>query len=135
MAALPNISDIRDMQAWSDHARREGKRIVMVPTMGFLHEGHLSLVRQGREKGDCTVVSIFANPTQFAPTEDFGSYPRDLERDVRLLVEERVDLLFNPTAEDMYPRGIRPTWTWSRSVSRCAARTGRGISAVSPRWC
>ena len=107
MAALPNISNIREMQAWSDHARREGKRIVLVPTMGFLHEGHLSLVRQGRQKGDRLVVSIFANPAQFAPSEDFESYPRDLERDVRLLAEERVDLLFNPTAEDIYPPGYQ----------------------------
>ena len=134
MAGLPNISDIREMQAWSDHARREGKRIVMVPTMGFLHEGHLSLVRQGRKKGDCLVVSIFANPMQFAPTEDFDSYPRDLERDVRLLVEERVDLLFNPTPEDMYPRGFQ-TYVDVEQVSRplCGAyRPGhfRGVATV-----
>ena len=134
MAALPNISDIREMQAWSDHARRQGKRLVMVPTMGFLHEGHLSLVRQGRKEGDCLVVSIFANPAQFAPSEDFGSYPRDLERDVRLLMEERVDLLFNPTAEDMYPRGYQ-TYVDVEQVSRplCGAhRAGhfRGVATV-----
>ena len=134
MARLPNISDIRAMQAWSDHARREGKRIVMVPTMGFLHEGHLSLVRQGRQKGDCLVVSIFANPTQFAPTEDFDSYPRDLERDVTLLVEERVDLLFNPTVEDMYPRGYQ-TYADVEQVSQplCGGhRPGhfRGVATV-----
>ncbi len=134
MATLPNISDIREMQAWSDHARCEGKRIVLVPTMGFLHDGHLSLVRRGREKGDSLVVSIFANPTQFAPSEDFDSYPRDLERDVSLLTEERVDLLFNPAAEDLYPRGYQ-TYVDVEQVSRplCGAhRTGhfRGVATV-----
>ena len=134
MAALPNIRDLREMQAWSDRARREGKRIVLVPTMGFLHEGHLSLVRQGRTNGDCLVVSIFANPAQFAPSEDFDSYPRDLERDVRLLKEERVDLLFNPTAEDMYPRGYQ-TYVDVEQVSQplCGARRPghfRGVGTV-----
>ncbi len=134
MAALPNISDIREMQAWSGHARHEGKRIVLVPTMGFLHEGHLSLVRQGRTKGDRLVVSIFANPTQFAPSEDFGSYPRDPDRDVRLLMEERVDLLFNPTAEDMYPRKYQ-TYVDVEQISQplCGVhRTGhfRGVATV-----
>ena len=134
MAALPNIRDLREMQAWSDRARREGKRIVLVPTMGFLHEGHLSLVRQGRTNGDCLVASIFANPAQFAPSEDFDSYPRDLERDVRLLKEERVDLLFNPTAEDMYPRGYQ-TYVDVEQVSQplCGARRPghfRGVGTV-----
>ena len=134
MAALPNIRDLREMQAWSDRARREGKRIVLVPTMGFLHEGHLSLVRQGRTNGDCLVASIFANPAQFAPSEDFDSYPRDLERDVRLLKEERVDLLFNPTVEDMYPRGYQ-TYVDVEQVSQplCGARRPghfRGVGTV-----
>ena len=134
MAALPNIRDLREMQAWSDRARREGKRIVLVPTMGFLHEGHLSLVRQGRTNGDCLVASIFANPAQFAPSEDFESYPRDLERDVRLLKEERVDLLFNPTVEDMYPRGYQ-TYVDVEQVSQplCGARRPghfRGVGTV-----
>ena len=134
MAALPNIRDLREMQAWSDRARREGKRIVLVPTMGFLHEGHLSLVRQGRTNGDCLVASIFANPAQFAPSEDFDSYPRDLERDIRLLKEERVDLLFNPTVEDMYPRGYQ-TYVDVEQVSRplCGARRPghfRGVGTV-----
>ncbi len=134
MAALPSIRGIREMQAWSDHARREGKRIVLVPTMGFLHEGHLSLVREAGKHGDCRVVSIFANPAQFAPSEDFDSYPRDLERDVRLLTEERVDLLFNPAAEDIYPAGYQ-TYVDVEEVSRplCGAhRPGhfRGVATV-----
>lgn len=102
---LPSIRKIPEMQAWSDDARRRGRRIVFVPTMGYLHEGHLSLVCEGRKNGDCLVASIFTNPAQFAPSEDFDSYPRDLERDVRLLAAERVDLLFHPAVEDMYPRG------------------------------
>ena len=134
MDTLPIIRAVPEMQAWSGNARRQGKRIVMVPTMGFLHEGHLSLVRQGRRHGDSLVVSIFANPAQFAPTEDFDSYPRDLERDVRLLTEERVDLLFNPTADDMYPPGYQ-TYVDVERVSRplCGAhRPGhfRGVATV-----
>lgn len=134
MPALPAIQRVPEMQAWSERVRRRGERIVMVPTMGFLHEGHLSLVRAGREHGGCLVVSIFANPTQFAPSEDFDSYPRDLERDVRLLAAEGVDLLFNPTAEDMYPRGYQ-TYVDVEEVSRplCGAhRPGhfRGVATV-----
>ena len=134
MPALPAIQSVPEMQAWSERAWRRGERIVMVPTMGFLHEGHLSLVRAGREHGDRLVVSIFANPAQFAPSEDFESYPRDLERDVGLLAAEGVDLLFNPTAEDMYPRGYQ-TYVDVEAVSRplCGAhRPGhfRGVATV-----
>ena len=124
MQPLPKIQGIPEMQAWSGRARGEGKRIVLVPTMGYLHEGHLSLVREGRDKGDCLVVSIFANPTQFAPSEDFESYPRDLERDIRLLAEEGVDLLFNPAVEDMYPQGYQ-TYVDVEEVSQPLCGTHR----------
>lgn len=71
--------------------------------MGYLHEGHLSLIRQSKKKCDNTIVSIFVNPTQFAPTEDLDKYPRDTERDIKLLNEEKVDYLFLPSAEEIYP--------------------------------
>lgn len=83
-------------------ARREGKRIALVPTMGALHDGHLSLVTAARERADYVVVSVFVNPTQFAPGEDFEGYPRDIERDIDLLGAEGADLVFTPTPEVMY---------------------------------
>ncbi|MBI1993373.1 MAG: pantoate--beta-alanine ligase, partial [Deltaproteobacteria bacterium] len=75
------IEKVSEMQKWSEAERCAGRRIALVPTMGFLHEGHLSLVREGKKSGDRVVVSLFVNPAQFAPGEDYGSYPRDLERD------------------------------------------------------
>lgn len=87
-------------------ARAQGKRIGFVPTMGFLHEGHLSLIRVAREAGaDFIVVSIFVNPHQFGPNEDFESYPRDEARDRQLLASENVDVIFMPPVEVMYPPG------------------------------
>ncbi len=83
-------------------ARREGKTIALVPTMGALHEGHLSLVRAACERADYVAVSVFVNPTQFAPGEDFESYPRDLEGDLGLLAGEGVDLVFSPSVGAMY---------------------------------
>ncbi len=87
--------------------REAGKRIAFVPTMGWLHEGHLSLLREGRRRGDVLVLSIFVNPTQFGENEDFDSYPRDLDRDAALAESVGVDLIFAPEAQDMYPRGYR----------------------------
>jgi pantoate--beta-alanine ligase len=86
--------------------RRAGKRIGLVPTMGYFHEGHLSLMRAAREECDVVVVSLFVNPTQFGPGEDLDAYPRDEKRDAELAEREGVDLLWIPTAEQMYPDGF-----------------------------
>jgi pantoate--beta-alanine ligase len=86
--------------------RREGKRIGLVPTMGYFHDGHLSLMRAAREDCDVVVVSLFVNPTQFGPGEDLEAYPRDEDRDAELAALEGVDLLWMPDAEEMYPDGF-----------------------------
>jgi len=94
---VDEISDI------SKKLKQSNKKIGFVPTMGFLHEGHLSLIKKSREHCDVTIVSIFVNPTQFAPTEDLYKYPRDLERDKMLLDKEGVDFVFIPSKEEIYP--------------------------------
>jgi len=104
---LKRVKSISQMKEISENWRKEGKKIAFVPTMGFLHEGHLSLVRLGKKLGDKLVVSIFVNPLQFGPAEDFREYPRDLERDAALLEKEGVDVLFCPEAEEMYPPGFQ----------------------------
>jgi pantoate--beta-alanine ligase len=83
-----------------------GRSVGFVPTMGYLHEGHLSLVRRARAENDVVVASIFVNPTQFGPTEDFEKYPRDPQRDLALLQQERTDIVFMPSAVEMYPEGF-----------------------------
>ncbi len=101
------INSIRDMQSLAESLRKQGRTIGFVPTMGFLHEGHLSLMRRARSECDTVVVSIFVNPAQFGPGEDFDRYPRDEEGDRRKCQFEGVDLLFMPTASEMYP--VKPT--------------------------
>lgn len=96
------IRTIPEMQEASLQLRREGKLIGFVPTMGFLHEGHLSLMRIAREKSDALVTSIFVNPTQFGPGEDLGAYPRDLPGDEALCEREGVDIIFYPSQEEVY---------------------------------
>jgi pantoate--beta-alanine ligase len=97
------LSAIEAMRASSRDALVKGRRIGFVPTMGFLHEGHLSLVREARKRADIVVMSIFVNPLQFAPGEDLASYPRDLARDRALAQSAGVDILWLPSAEEMYP--------------------------------
>lgn len=88
--------------------KRGGRRIALVPTMGALHEGHVALMRKAREQGAAVVVSLFVNPTQFGPQEDFKKYPRDLEADQRLCARERADAIFAPVDDEMYPGGLWP---------------------------
>src|SRR5271170_7541240 len=96
---------IEEMRGACSAARRQGVRLGFVPTMGALHEGHLSLVRSAKASGGVVAASIFVNPLQFGPTEDLAKYPRTFERDVALLEKEGADILFAPTAEEMYPAG------------------------------
>ncbi|MHC5653110.1 pantoate--beta-alanine ligase [Stappia sp.] len=103
----PNVyRTVDDLRQAVAAARARGERIAMVPTMGALHEGHLSLVRQARAEASFVVVSIFVNPTQFAPTEDFDAYPRDADTDLALLAGEGVAGAFMPSAREMYPQGF-----------------------------
>ncbi len=97
------ITTIKEMKRLSYQARQLGRTIAFVPTMGFFHEGHLSLMKEGRKRGDLLVVSLFVNPTQFGPSEDFKKYPRDFERDRKMAEEVDVDFLFVPEMVEMYP--------------------------------
>ena len=128
------IDHISEMQNWGETERRQGRRIVFVPTMGFLHEGHLSLVREGKKRGDRLVVSIFVNPKQFEPREDFAAYPRDFERDRKLLEQEGADVLFYPAVEEIYPPGYQTHVEVEKlSAPLCGAfRPGhfRGVATV-----
>jgi pantoate--beta-alanine ligase len=104
MEVIESISEMKNLvKEW----KRQGLSIGFVPTMGYLHEGHLALVRRAKELSDRVVVSIFVNPIQFAPGEDYQRYPRDLERDKALLENEGVDVLFSPRVEEMYPPGFQ----------------------------
>jgi len=97
------ISSVSEMQSYADSLRKEGMTIGFVPTMGALHEGHLSLIRKSIDSSDKTILSIFVNPTQFSPLEDFGKYPRDFEQDEKFAEELGVDIIFYPAKEDIYP--------------------------------
>jgi len=132
--SLPIVRTVAELRAQVRAWRAAGKRVGFAPTMGALHEGHLSLVRLARGHADRVVVSVFVNPTQFGPNEDFDAYPRDEARDAELLVGVGCDLLFAPTVAEMYPPGASTTVTVA-GVSESldgAARPGHfaGVATV-----
>ncbi len=100
---MKTINSLKEMQTRCLELRAAGKTIAFVPTMGYLHEGHLSLLREGRKRGDVLVLSLFVNPTQFGPNEDLDSYPRNLERDLELARSVGTDLVWTPSPEQVYP--------------------------------
>lgn len=129
------FTSVREMQDWCLDQKRKGLTIGLVPTMGYLHEGHLSLVQEAGQQCDRVVVSIFVNPTQFCAGEDFDVYPRDLEGDQKTLGKARVDAIFAPSQREMYPEGYN---TWMEVQGEItgklcgAARPGhfRGVTTV-----
>ena len=128
------IKTVKEMQEASIGARANGAAIVLVPTMGFLHDGHRALLKRGRAREGLLVLSIFVNPSQFGPKEDLSAYPRDLEADLRMAEEEGVDIAFVPDAGEIYPEGYS-TWVEVEGLSDrlCgASRPGhfRGVATV-----
>ncbi len=103
------IETCQEIQSLALKYKRDGKTIALVPTMGFLHEGHLELMRRARQKADLVIVSIFVNPIQFGPNEDLDRYPRDLDGDLKKCKAVGVDLIFTPTASELYPPGVFQT--------------------------
>ncbi len=128
------VESIKGMQDLSESLRRQGKVIAFVPTMGYFHKGHLKLFEEGGKRGDVLVVSLFVNPIQFGKGEDFETYPRDFERDKGLAEEAGVDVLFTPSAEEMYPEGFQTYVTVERVTKNlCGAfRPGhfKGVTTV-----
>lgn len=116
-------SSVNGMAEMVDGFRRDGRRVGLVPTMGYLHEGHLSLIRESASRCDVTVVSIFVNPVQFGANEDFSTYPRDFERDCRLCREAGVHVVFNPPVDDMYAP--------DRSITVAEERLSTGLCGAS----
>jgi pantoate--beta-alanine ligase len=131
---MKTLTTIADARRASREMRREGKRIGFVPTMGALHEGHLSLVRAAKSQTDAVAVSIFVNPTQFGPTEDLSRYPRPFEKDCNLLEKEGVEIIFAPSAEEMYPQGVVTSVTVEGMSERLCGKSRpghfRGVTTV-----
>lgn len=133
--ALPQlVTDRETLARWVAAARAECRTVGLVPTMGALHEGHLSLVRRSVAECDLTAVTIFVNPTQFSPGEDFARYPRPLEADLDLLRRERADLVFAPPADQLYPPGfstyVEPPDVARPLEGRCRPGHFRGVTTI-----
>jgi len=128
------VKSIGEMRKRADDWRGRGKTIAFVPTMGFLHEGHLSLMREGRSRCDVLVTSIFVNPTQFGPNEDLDKYPRDFEGDEAKCRTEGVDAIYYPSVDEMYPEGYQTYVTVERiSLGLCGGDRPvhfRGVATV-----
>jgi pantoate--beta-alanine ligase len=137
-AAARVVRSVGELRAALVPARRAGQTIGLVPTMGFLHDGHASLLRAARAECDVVVMSLFVNPTQFGPNEDLDRYPRDEERDLRVAAEAGVDIVFAPTVEEMYPDGAATTVEVSGNLtsvldgdpSRRGASHFRGVTTI-----
>jgi pantoate--beta-alanine ligase len=128
------VRDTAEMQALGRELRAAGRTIALVPTMGALHGGHLSLLKAGREQGDCTIMSIFVNPTQFGPGEDLGRYPRTFDHDCVIAGKHGCDVVFAPDEAGMYPKGYG-TWVSVEGITaklEGASRPGhfRGVTTV-----
>lgn len=119
----------------SRRVRQQGKRLGLVPTMGALHEGHLSLVRSAKTKSDVVVVSIFVNPTQFGPNEDFAKYPRDLEKDCEWLEREGAEVVFAPNADEMYPKSPLLAKSARNGAPSGSSTTWVTVEGLSDRLC
>ena len=101
---MRTIETIAGLQEWVQEKKDAGLSIGLVPTMGFLHDGHLTLVEAAKKENDAVLMSIFVNPAQFGPNEDFERYPRNMSRDIQLAETAGTDAVFEPTAEEMYPK-------------------------------
>ncbi|MCT4605963.1 MAG: pantoate--beta-alanine ligase [Marinisporobacter sp.] len=128
------VETVKEIRKIIKKEKREGKKIGLVPTMGYLHEGHLSLIKKAKEENDFVVVSVFVNPTQFGEGEDYESYPRELERDSNLAKSAGADILFHPFVGEMYPNGYNTyVETYKVTEKLCgASRPGhfRGVTTV-----
>jgi len=114
---MKTLSSVKEMQEFAEDSRLSGKTIALVPTMGFLHQGHLELMEEGKKRADILIISIFVNPTQFGVGEDLEKYPRDMERDKKLAEGVEVDIIFAPSASEMYPKGYQ-TYVNVKDVTR-----------------
>ena len=128
------IEKISEMRRYAESARSADKKISLVPTMGFFHEGHLSLMRAARKENDVVIASVFVNPAQFSPSEDFDSYPRDMERDKKLAEEIPVDVMFMPAQDEIYPENYSTYINVENLTKNLCGRTRplhlRGVATI-----